>query len=234
MKNKFGLTTIVLVIAAVFLSCNLPINAAISRQAATETVAPSGDLQAAPEAATTPVYAAARLTAADLPEGFRELTAEELEALGFSSTQFTNTFAGMLSEAQPENFAAFTNTNGSFEVIVSVLMAPLTALERPVVDLYLRDPQRLANDFSAAAGIADLAYDESAQPVGEASGSVVFSVPDAPLKMTGGLTVARRGEVLQIALLFYPDGTQPALPAYAVAEIVDNMLIKLEHKQPTR
>lgn len=228
MKNKFGLTISVLVIAAVFLSCNLPLNAATTKQAATETVAPSGNLQAAPEATAAPVYASARLTAADLPEGFRELTAEELEALGFTSAQFTNAFAGMLSEAQPENFAAFTNTNGSFEVIVSVLMAPLSALERPVVDLYLRDPQRLANDFSAAGGIAGLAYDESAQPVGEASGSVVFSVPDAPLKMIGGLTVARRGEVLQIALLFYPDGTQPALASYAVAEIVDGKLANLE------
>lgn len=224
MKNKFRLTISVLVIAAVFLSCNLPLNAATTKQAATETVAPFGALPAT----ATPVYAAARLTAADLPEGFRELTAEELEALGFSSVQFTNAFAGMLSEAQPENFAAFTNTNGSFEVIVSVLMAPLSALERPVVDLYLRDPQRLANDFSAAGGIADLAYDERAQPVGEASGSVVFSVPDAPLKMIGGLTVARRGEVLQIALLFYPDGTQPTLASYAVAEIVDGKLVNLE------
>ena len=228
MKNKFGFTIAVIVITAAFLSCNLPISAVTSKPAATETVVPAADTPAAPEATAAPDYAAARLTAADLPEGFRELTAEELEALGFSSVQFTNAFAGMLSEAQPENFAAFTNTNGSFEVIVSVLMAPLTALERPVVDLYLRDPQRLANDFSAAGRITGLAYDESAQPVGEASSSVVFSVPDAPLKMTGGLTVARRGEMLQIALLFYPDGAQPALAAYAVAEIVDSKLSNLE------
>ena len=141
---------------------------------------------------------------------------------------FTNMFAGMLSEALPENFAAFTNTNGSFEVIVSVIMVPLTALERPVVDLYLRDTQRLANDFSSAGGITGLTNDESSQPVGEASSSVIFGVQDAALKMNGGMTVTRRGEALQIALLFYPDGTQPALASYAVAEIVDGKLAELE------
>ncbi|MHB8857095.1 MAG: hypothetical protein ACYC6K_10815 [Bellilinea sp.] len=228
MKNKFGFTIAVIVIAAVIISCNLPISAATSKPAAAETVAPAAEIQAEPAATAAPVYAAARLTTEDLPEGFRELTAEELEALGFSSDQFTNAFAGMLSEAQPENFAAFTNTNGSFEVIISVLMAPLSALERPVVDLYLRDPQRLANDFSAAGGITGLVHDERSQLVGEASNSVVFSVPDAPLKMTGGLTVARRGEVLQIALLFYPNGAQPALASYAIAEIVDGKLANLE------
>jgi len=225
MKNKFGITIAILITAVVFLSCNLPINAATSKQAVVETPAPAVGMQAVPAG---PDYAAARLTAADLPEGFRELSAEELEALGFSSTQFTHAFADMLSEALPENFAAFTNTNGSFEVIVSVLMLPLTVLERPVIDLYLRDPQRLANDFSAVGGLADLAYDETSQPVGEASSSVTFGVQDSPLKMNGGVTVARRGEALQIALLFYPDGTQPALASYAVAEIVDRKLAGLE------
>ena len=152
------------------------------------------------------------------------MTTEELEALGLSSSQFTNIFTGMLSEALPVNFAAFTNTTGSFEVIVSVLIVPLTFVERTAVDLYLKDPQRLADNFSSASGITDLALDESAPPVGESSSSVTFGVPNAPIKMNGGLTVSRRGDAVQVALLFYPDGTVPALASYAVAGIVDEKL----------
>jgi len=69
-----------------------------------------------------------------------------------------------------------------------------------------------------------LALDESAAQVGESSSSVTFGVPNAPLKMNGGLTVSRRGDAIQVALLFYPDGTMPSLASQAVAQIVDEKL----------
>jgi len=210
-----------IVLTVVLLSCNLPVNALNPNFSAAGTPVVENEIAATPAG---PDYSSARLTVVDLPVGFRELTTEELEALGLSSSQFTNLFTGMLSEALPENFAAFTNTNGSFEVIVSVLIVPLTFLERTAVDLYLRDPQRLADNFSGTAGITDLALDESAAQVGESSSSVTFGVPNAPLKMNGGLTVSRRGDAIQVALLFYPDGTMPSLASQAVAQIVDEKL----------
>src|SRR3972149_6207949 len=191
-----------LVLTIVLLSCNLPVSALNPNFNAAGTPLAESEVVDTPAG---PDYSSARLTLVDLPEGFRALPSEELEAL-------------------PENFAAFTNTNGSFEVIVSVLIVPLTFVERTAVDLYLRDPQRLADNFSGAEGITDLVLDESAAKVGESSSSVTFGVPNAPLKMNGGLTVSRRGDAVQVAVLFYPDGTVPALASSAVAEIVDEKL----------
>ena len=221
-NEKYRIKFVFIVLTIVLLSCNLPVSALNPNFNAIGTPAAESETIATPAG---PDYSSARLTIVDLPQGFRELTAEELEALGLSSSQFTNLFTGMLSEAQPVNFAAFTNTNGSFEVIVSVLIVPLTFVERTAVDLYLHDPQRLADNFSGAGGITDLALDESAPTVGESSSSVTFGVPNAPLKMNGGLTVSRRGDAIQVALLFYPDGTVPALASHAVAQIVDEKLI---------
>lgn len=218
-SNRIKFVFIVLTI--VLLSCNLPVSTINPNFSALGTPAVESEIIATPAG---PDYSSAQLTIVDLPLGFRELTAEELEALGLTSDQFTNLFTGMLSVARPENFAAFTNTNGSFEVIVSVLIVPLTFVERTAIDLYLSDPQRLADDFSGAGGIMDLALDESAPMVGESSSSVTFGVPNAPLKMNGGLTVSRRSDAIQVALLFYPDGTIPALASYAVAQIVDEKL----------
>jgi len=220
MKN-YRIKFVFLVLTIVLLSCNLPVSALNPNFNAAGTPLAESEVVDTPAG---PDYSSARLTLVDLPEGFRELTSEELEALGLSSSQFTNLFTGMLSEALPENFAAFTNTNGSFEVIVSVLIVPLTFVERTAVDLYLRDPQRLADNFSGAEGITDLELDESAAKVGESSSSVTFGVPNAPLKMNGGLTVSRRGDAVQVAVLFYPDGIVPALASSAVAEIVDEKL----------
>jgi hypothetical protein len=107
-------------------------------------------------------------------------------------------------------------------------LVPLTPLERSALDLLLRDPQRLIREFSGQPGLSDLSLDESAGQVGDSSTSAIFAVRDAPLKMIGGITISRRGEVLQIALLFYPDGSQPSLTSYAVAEIVDAKLANLK------
>lgn len=223
--NKYRIKFVFIMLTVVLLSCNLPVSTLNPNFNALGTPAAASETITTP---TGPDYSSARLTIVDLPQGFRELTTEELEALGLSSSQFTNLFTGMLSEAQPVNFAAFTNTNGSFEVIVSVLIVPLTFVERAAVDLYLSDPQRLADNFSGAVGIMDFTLDESAPRVGESSSSVTFGVPNAPLKMNGGLTISRRGDAIQVALLFYPDGTVPALASHAVAQIVDEKLIDIK------
>lgn len=221
MDQKRKIMIALLVSALVFLACNFPLSAIKINPAALQTPGTTALPAATP---APPDYSQARLTTADLPEGFRELTAEELAALGLSPNLFTDPFAGMLSKAKPLNFAAFTNTNGRLEVIASILVEPLTTLERGAVDLFLKDPQRLINDFSGISNLADLKVDESAKPVGDSSGSVLFAIKDSALKMTGSLTASRHGEVLQVALLFYPEGTQPTLTSYAVAQIVDAKL----------
>ncbi len=161
--KKYQLKFAIIVLTIVLLSCNLPVSGLNPNFNAIGTPAARSEIVATPAG---PDYSSARLTLTDLPQGFRELTPDELESLGLSSSQFTNIFTGMLSEALPVNFAAFTNTTGSFEVIVSVLVVPLTFVERTAVDLYLKDPQRLADNFSSASGITDLTLDESAPPVG--------------------------------------------------------------------
>lgn len=220
MNKKRKIILALVVGAFVLLACNFPLSAIKLNPSVLQTPG------AAPTAATPapPDYSSARLTTADLPEGFRELTAEELAALGLSPSLFTDLFSGMLSKASPKNFAAFINTSGRMEVIASVFVEPITFLEQKAIDLFLKDPQKLINDFSGKTNLADLKIDESAKPVGDSSASVLFSLKDSALKMTGALTASRHGEVMQIALLFYPADTQPTLTSYAVAQIVDNKL----------
>jgi len=220
MTNKMRLILGGIISTLVLLACNFPLSALKLNPAALQP--PAADQASATPA--TPDYSVARLTVADLPAGFRELTPEELAALCLSTSQFTDAFAGMLAKAKPENFAAFTNTSSSFEVLASALLVPLTPLERGAVDLFLKDPQRLLKDFSAVTNLADITIDQNAKPVGDASGSVLFAIKDAPLKMTGALTASRRGEALQVVVVFFPDGTQPTLTSYAAAQIVDNKL----------
>jgi len=225
MNKKFKMSLGIIVLMLAMLSCNMPTGSAVKSPNLEQT--PLQEQISVQEAATSD-YSSARLTANDLPEGFRELTEQELEDLGISGSQFTNAFTGMLSQASPQNFAAFTNTNGSFEVIVSALMAPLTTLEGAAVDLYLADPQRLANDFSSASGATNLTIDSAAPSIGNSSSSATFVLPTAALEMNGGVTVSRHGQALQVALLFYPAGTTPTLASYSVAEIVDAKLSDLD------
>lgn len=226
MNQKIKITLGILATALALLSCNLPKGTAASPTKTSDTPA-----QASGTAETTTGIdtSAARLQAEDLPAGFRELTEQELLDMGLSTSQFTGLFNGMLSEAKAQNFAAFINTNGSFEVVVSVLMAPLTTLEGAAVDLYLRDPQRLSGDFAAAAGAANLQFVENEAAVGNAVSSATFSLPNLPLAMNGGLTASRHGKALQIALLFYPASSTPTLSSHEVAVIVDAKLASLDN-----
>ncbi|MHB1120383.1 MAG: hypothetical protein ACYC11_10025 [Bellilinea sp.] len=225
MKNHLKIKLGIFVIALAMLSCNLPKGAAVPKTTSLESPTP---IAVSVDPSTGQAYSPARLQVDDLPDGFRELTEQELQDLGLSSSQFTSAFAGMLTNAKPENFAAFISTSGSFEVVVSMLMAPLTSLEGAAIDLYLRDPLRFADDFAAAAGASDLMLDEGALPVGDSSSSVTFSLPDYPLDLNGGITASRNEKVLQIALLFYPDGSKPVLTSSDVAAIVDAKLTGLE------
>lgn len=225
MKNRLKITLGIVTIALAIISCNLPTSASPPDISLLENTSPNSNVTTTPSGSD---YGPARLQLDDLPDGFRELTEQELQDLGLSSSQFTSSFNGMLSKGKPENFAAFINTGGSFEVIVSVLVAPLTSLETAAVDLYLRDPSRLAGDFASSAGVSNLTIDQNAASVGDSSSSATFSLPDSPLEMNGALTASRHDEVLQIALLFYAAGTQPALASYQVADIVDAKLAKLK------
>lgn len=225
MKKHLKIKLGIFVIALAMISCNLPKGAAVSKTTSLESPTPIAEPAAA---STGQVYGLARLQVDDLPDGFRELTEQELQDLGLSSTQFTSAFAGMLTNAKPENFAAFISTSGSFEVVVSMLMAPLTSLEGAAIDLYLRDPLHFADDFASAAGATDLMLDEGALPVGDSSSSVTFSLPDYPFNLNGGITASRNAKVLQIALLFYPGSSKPILTSSDIAAIVDAKLTGLE------
>lgn len=224
MNHKKKIILGILAIALALLSCNLPKGTGVSPA---KTMVSTTQTPVTVEKSNGLDYSSARLKVEDLPAGFRELSEQELLDLGLSSSQFITAFDGMLSEAEAQNFAAFINTNGSFEVVVSVLMAPLTTLESAAVDLYLRDPQRLSGDFASAAGAADLQFVEGESVVGSASSSATFSLPNSPLAMNGGLTASRHGKALQVALLFYPANNNPTLTSYDVSVIVDAKLANL-------
>lgn len=225
MKNRLRILLGSAAIALAIISCNLPARGRTPDTAALPNPTPGIAQTRTPDAQD---YSFARLSADDLPPGYRELSEQELQDLGLSTSQFTDAFGQFLSEAHPQNVAAFINTTASLEVVVSVLMAPLTNLEGAAVDLYLRDPLRLANDFAAAGGVADLKMVETASLVGDSSATAAFTLPKSPLPMSGDITVSRHGKAMQIALVFYTSGSQPAINSENVALIVETKLAAID------
>ena len=109
------ITFVFIVLAIVLLSCNLPVSTLNPNFSAVVTPVAEAETITTP---TGPDYSSARLTIVDLPQGFRELTTEELEALGLSSSQFTNLFTGMQNIHGPPEWISVQDMARSKEVCI--------------------------------------------------------------------------------------------------------------------
>ena len=221
MISRLKLWVAPIILLLVLLSCNLP---RPNRETSPGISSPPAQIPGTQEQAGSPRdLSAARLTQADLPAGFEPLSEQEMANLGFSINRLLQGISTNLSNARPQNYAAYLNPNTN-EVVVTSIVAPLTVLEQAAFDIYLSNPQRVLGDMSQGAAGQQLELDESSGTVGNSSLGVSTRIEGPLFNLAGGGIISRRGEAIQIAMHFYIDGTPPAVTALQVAQIVDNKL----------
>jgi hypothetical protein len=217
--------TLLLIIILTGLACNLPTSAGRSAEQPTDSL-PSDLATLSPQTNTDiSGLAGAALTLQDLPEGYQQLSDEDLADFGFAREKFTGNFKGMLSKAETQNFTAFIKSGPSgYEIILSTVLAPLSAVERIALDLYLSNPEQFAQDFAQDAESREVEVLAGSDAVGEKSAGITFLTQANGRDLRSDTVISRRGEAIQAAIVLYPDGSQPETAAADVAQIVDQKI----------
>jgi len=169
----------------------------------------------------------ATLTLKDLPAGFRVLSADELARFGISESSFAGAFRGF-SRAGPLNLAGFQNADlqdqQAFELVVSLLLHPLTASEQASLDRELDNPDAAMEQLASAlvgAQYTDAHLLAGTDRLGDKSLGFAVVVASADVSVQFDIVVARRGEVLELVYVFYYAGQQPRIGVATLAQILD-------------
>ncbi len=226
MNPKFKLFTVIAILVIFTLACNAPIGKstqspnptpeALSFTPSPESINNSSGID----------FGKAALSITDLPEGFEQLSEEDLANLGITKEELATAFEGKLSKATPQAFSAFINYT-SFEVVVSMILAPLTTLEKVSFDLYLSNSNKAAKDFSSGAG-ANTSVISDFGKIGNSSVAVTFTTGAKPNILRGDVAISRRGSAGVISMVFYPDGSTPPVDLLTIAQIMDGKVEELQ------
>lgn len=227
-RRKLRISLILIVMAVTSLGCNLARlaqnaeatqTAQITAQALGTLPAPTAVASAADEPA---VIGDIHLTSADLPAGFVPVSEDQMAQMGISSQSFSSSITAVLNGATTRNTDAFINP-ATNEVVIAAIIAPLNALERTAFDLYLSDPQRVLDEIQGQAESTTVSQN-TAVAVGDSSVAFNSLTERAYLSLAGQGVISRRGSVIQVTLLFYPQGVAPAASASAVANTLDTKI----------
>ncbi|HNZ01312.1 MAG TPA: hypothetical protein PKV95_11220 [Anaerolineaceae bacterium] len=225
MTRKLHVFSVLIILALLALACNAPTGKSPASptdasSAPGITLEPQTDQTATEEPLSTADFSKAALTIGDLPAGFEQLSDEDLETLGISAESLASAFEGKLSKATPQAFAAFINYT-SFEVVVSLVLAPLTILEKASFDLYLSNPDGAAKDFSAGAGTTATTL-PNFEKVGNSSVGVTFTTGEGATTLRSDVAISRQGAAAVISMVFYLDGSTPQMDINTLAKIMDS------------
>ena len=198
---------------------------------ATPTFTP---LPTATRTATPDIYAAAGLTADDLPAGFSPLTEADLVRLHLSAKDLTASFGKQFANATLHNLAAFSHAaDPAFQTVVAFMFYPLSDLELNSLDMGLHDPQGVAN--SAGVGAKGTGPNITAKVVsgleklGNASAGVSMLIPQpSGPGVRSDFTIVRRGRIAEYIFSFYLDKTYPPIGIVDLAKIIDDQIVTIQ------
>lgn len=170
-----------------------------------------------------------KITLDDLPSGYKILTESDIQELGFTEEQLIGSMTSNLSEATIRNMTGYmTEDVEAFEIILSMLVYPLTSVERASFDLEILDPNIFLNNFTT--GMSSTSTDPitvdilpDGDQVGDKSVGVSFFQSSSGVDIQGEAIVARRDRVILIAFVFFLPGSQP-VPSISIAQILDAKL----------
>lgn len=209
-----------LVLMLLMLSCNLPVR--------------SINTGSDPESASQPEYISGnstidlshvRLEQSDLPTGFSEMSEEEMAQYGFDSKSLLAAISSSLAKAEPQNLAVFVKPGiTDTTIVMSFLIQPLTTIEKGAFDLLARNPQQAVTMLSNAAEDLTFTPQTEIESIGDATMGVLFTSKQSTIPLAGNLVIYRRDQVVQISMIAYMQGGNPAISATEIARIMDSKI----------
>ncbi len=174
-----------------------------------------------------PDLTGAELVLSDLPEGFEEISESDLAAMNMSVEDLNASMSSGFQQATMHNFTAFLEPS-NFQMVMGMLMSPLTSMEKAGFDVILEDPDQVVKLFAGGlAGNSEVSAIEGLDKFGDASIGVTALMPSDPISMRMDMTIVRRGEVIEMILLLYRDGKVPDVTVGDLAQILDDRLAEV-------
>jgi len=169
--------------------------------------------------------ASAALTLQDLPAGFEVMSKGDMTRLKLSEIELAKSFSSTTSQGSPQNLAAFINSS-EVEIVISVILYPLSPLEKVTLDLQFDKPDEalkvLAAGMAGSTGSTkpQITPLTGADKIGDKSVGGTF--PSNQLQID--MVVSRRGTALAMVFTFYRIGTRPSVSAVELAKLLDGRL----------
>jgi hypothetical protein len=157
----------------------------------------------------------------DLPSGFEDLEGSQLSSLE-GMLEVIQESLSKTSLARLQNFTGFkTSDTRNPQMIVSGLIAPLSASDQAEVDRELSDTDELEKTMQSSVGSNEMRKLDGSTNVGDISYGVVMTMGSGSIRMTVEYIVVRRREVVEEAAVIYLAGHQPLIGALDVVKILD-------------
>jgi hypothetical protein len=194
--------------------------AALVRAMATDVPKPTGT--PTPTSAALGI-ASARLTLDDLPSGYQEMSAADLQKMHMTESDLASSFGKASATAKPQNITGFISLNPT-EIVVAFVRYPFSPLETASLEMALSPASvgSLATVLAGANGSQPSGLSD-ADKIGDKSiGATAVTSGATPMRIQ--MVLARRGNALEMVVVFYPVQQHQQPGAVELAQILDTRL----------
>lgn len=192
----------------------------------TPTPTPTSTPTITPTATATPNPASATILQRDLPVGFEALSPADMARFGMNEATLATTVSANLTEARAHNFFAFIRGAPKLEMILGLIMYPLSPLDRASFDFPISNPDTFAKEFatgfsSSGRGVKSTNLIPGMDRYGDRSAGVSIVPASDTVQLRLDVAIARRGSVGQMIFLIYLDGYQPSISIGELTRVLD-------------
>lgn len=214
---------------ATFTPTATPTSTPTSTPTLTPTSTPTSTPTLTPTATPTPGPASATILLSDLPTGFDAVSSADLARLNLTEQDIARSFGSSFSSGQPHNLSVYIATRPSYELVMSLVVYPLSTLDRAGFDLAATTPDLMVKSFSTGLArgtqtVKSANIIPGLENIGDGSIGVSAVVVAVPNNSQIDLVLAHRGSVGQIVAVFYFEGTKPLIPVGDLARILDGRI----------
>jgi hypothetical protein len=160
----------------------------------------------------------------DFPDGFKRMSSADMEKMSMTPEQIATGLTNGLSKARANNPTGYMRQEGKqIDVVLSMVVYPLTMLEESSFDVDLTEPEKIMNQFVSSLGSEGAILDGS-QEIGDKSIGFGFKV--TPKKSTdmpsrGQFMFSRRGNAVTMIFIMYFNSDDPAIQVTDLARKLD-------------
>ncbi len=195
----------------------------------TATFTPTPRPTNTPTAVPTPNLSAAALTLQDLPRGFEALDEADLAKLGISNAALARSFGSFSQAKLQDSFVFIATGTNRIDLIMGLLIHPLSTLERASFDFAMANPDTLFKGIASgmggsAAQVKSTAVLPGMDKFGDKSAGVTLVFANAAAALRMDIVIIRRGPAVAVLYVMYLDGTQPTVGIAELAKKWDSRL----------